>query len=324
MVEYYLSINYISITFQAKEAAGVKIFRFEGPLLYLSFDYFKRTLISKTGFDPSGLAKYGAGERRALKPSTPPNPPLVAQRHQQSQPPIKRSESECAGLREHTNGTASNLTVDIPNPNCGSSETRTQVDEPVARASTSSNEDDSQNFQSLSSRVVPRAVPQTMHNGTVPIQYSDNTGSIQEVQNISLATRGSHIFTSKDRCNGVTNVAFHKEREQKMESSFRPLDQIKPRANSHIVNESHVSMESRGNGKSQCASATIDMGSIGPGENEEVNVQQRQLVLDCSSWSGIDFSALEQLVVVHTVLYSVQYIPTSIWMYCVYEVCTYK
>ena len=42
---------------QAQEIPGVKVFRFEGALMFASFDYFKNKLIEKSGLDPFELRK---------------------------------------------------------------------------------------------------------------------------------------------------------------------------------------------------------------------------------------------------------------------------
>lgn len=51
-------ISYYSVTYlQAQELPGVKVFRFEGALMFASFDYFRSKLIEKTGLDPIALRK---------------------------------------------------------------------------------------------------------------------------------------------------------------------------------------------------------------------------------------------------------------------------
>lgn len=49
---------------QACEVQGVKVFRFEGTVMFASFEYFKTKLIQKTGCDPLKLRKQ---QKRAAK-----------------------------------------------------------------------------------------------------------------------------------------------------------------------------------------------------------------------------------------------------------------
>ena len=49
---------------KAQEIPGVKVFRFEGALLFASFDYFRSKLIEKTGVDPVILRKQ---QKREIK-----------------------------------------------------------------------------------------------------------------------------------------------------------------------------------------------------------------------------------------------------------------
>lgn len=252
--------------------SGVKIFRFEGPLLYLSYDYFKRTLIAKTGLDPSGLYKYAAGERCAHKPpsqSTPshvtPPPPTVTPNPVSL--PVEELYQQQAANGEVYGQNAIALEHGGPQNTIapGASTSSTNTNSPT--------EEDPQQLRSRSIIVVPPDIGRTMHNDIVVIDSSNGNAT--------------------EDTGGAFNVAYtHDSEWRSMSSTCRPgLHQSKS------MNSGVCSLASdAGHPQMIGTTCSIDMVSIDRVADEEAGVNARQLVLDCSSWSAIDYTALEQLV----------------------------
>ena len=252
--------------------SGVKIFRFEGPLLYLSYDYFRRTLIAKTGLEPSGLSKYAAGERRAHKPQ-----PHCTPTHIPPPPPKAIANPVSSLVEEPRQQKASNWE---------DTDQRTIVFEHggpqniiASEASTSSN---------TKSSTEPQQLP-SQSNIDMP-----NTG---QPMNNNKVIESSHCIALGDT-GGTFNEAYaHDPEWTSVSSTCRPALHQSKSVSSGVCSSAsdacHLQMTAT------TGTSTIDMASVDRAVDEEASVNGvigRQLVLDCSSWSSIDYTALEQLV----------------------------
>ena len=264
------------------------MFRFEGPLLYLSFDYFKRTLIEKTRLDPSGRVKFAAGERRAHKLAPPCN--SLNDGHK----PLKNEDFKVKDLQ--INGDCTGITgvvTSLENIQIHSQGT-------IALEERHSTREVVLDTQSLSHIGEIKTAQRSIENETSPKRSSTSTYSqATQTEPLPMSVQTSNrSATSESSSGGLLNPAFIEDPE--CESKKCPgLREPKPSTSTSSGTGIGSSSPAETGSSQPAACPTIDIGSIGRNEEEEVDARHRQLVLDCSSWSGIDYSALEQLVEVN-------------------------
>lgn len=237
--------------------------------MYLSFDYFKRTLIAKTGLDPSGLAKYAAGERRARIPSTKVS---CSQAPPPSPPPTNASSSSMNETNETSNYAAANVTQNAVIP--------LAINALGAHVLTTARPDDDLLRQ-----------PASIYTVDVPYSFAQSTH--YEIP----AIRSGYCNTSHK--NGALNKAYTNELELvSISSTVRPT--LRPSVSEcSVVCSSSGSTSNNSCGSPKISGSAVDDRAREPTDLEDgadTGVKGYQLVLDCSSWSGIDYTALEQLI----------------------------
>lgn len=279
----------------------MKIFRFDGALHFASFDYFLSKLIARTGLDPRRLAaetQRGARSRAVLVRVTPAHHRLLTpltplSRPRSSSPPITAA-TEGRGKAE---GTAVELQPQLGVDNRGSLIVHEPLNGNDAKPSTSNEERKNalEGRCSNSNDTHPLKV-ETRDNGNE--KHDTNALFSQATEIASPESSAVIYFPAESITDNAANARrplfprlMYSTESQQQSFNFNHPYQLP-------IDTPTIAYYARGHTKASPTSRNLQIGSRSPlGDDLRIH----NLILDCSGWSYIDVTALEQLADVRVI-----------------------